>query len=122
MGKYFGPSGPGEAQKMIGALLKVRESLGGSDFGHFEKFAVVGYCWGAKIAVLNCMADSKFDVAVMLHPSALDAADAPKITVPVCMLASKDEDASVVKAFEEALKVPKFTDTYKDAPHVSSTP
>ncbi|KAF2100507.1 dienelactone hydrolase [Rhizodiscina lignyota] len=117
MGRYFGPSGPADAQKMIGALLSVREKIGSGEFGQFEKFGVIGYCWGAKIAVLTSMADSKFNVAVQLHPSGLDSEDAPKVTIPMCMLASQDEDAAVVKAFDEALQVPKFTDTYKDAPH-----
>lgn len=120
MGAYFGPSGPANAQKMVGALLAVREEMGSGRYGNFDKFAVMGYCWGAKIAVLTSMEGSKFDVAVQVHPSGLDAGDAPKVTVPMCMLASQDEDAGVVKAFDEALSVKKFTDTYANAPHVSA--
>jgi len=47
----------------------------------------------------------------------LAAEDAPKITVPICMLPSKDEDAEEVKKFEAALTVPKYFETFKDSPH-----
>jgi dienelactone hydrolase len=125
MASYFGHSGPANAQKMLGALLAVREALATDNagdqqqHGRFERFVVMGYCWGAKIAVLASMEGTEFHAAVQVHPSGLDAADAPKVTVPMCMLASRDEDAAVVKAFDEALRVRKFVDTYADAPHVS---
>lgn len=45
--------------------------------------------------------------------------DAPSITVPICVLASKDEDEKVTKGFEEALTVPKYVETYHEAPHVN---
>ena len=60
-----------------------------------------------------------FDVAAEVHPSALSPSDAPKITVPIVVLASGDEDVKIVKAFGEALKVPNFIDFYPEAPHVS---
>lgn len=118
MGRYFGPSGPANAQKMLSSLLAVREKVSSGEYGAFEKFGVIGYCWGAKIAVLASMEGSKFDVAIQLHPSGLDSADAPKVTVPMCILASQDEDVEIVKAFDQALKVPSFTRIYQDAPHV----
>jgi alpha-beta hydrolase superfamily lysophospholipase len=61
-----------------------------------------------------------FSFAAEVHPSAMAVEDAPKITVPIIVLASQDEDASTTKGFEEALTVPKYVETYPDAPHVSS--
>jgi hypothetical protein len=74
---------------------------------------------GNQIVSLTCGEGTAFAAGVKLHPSALDAADASKITVPICMLPSQDEDVAVVKAFEEALTVPKYVEIFEEAPHVS---
>lgn len=39
------------------------------------------------------------------------------MTVPMYLLASKDEDPEAVKGFMEQLTVPKATDTYADQVH-----
>lgn len=43
--------------------------------------------------------------------------DASAITIPLCMLASKDEPAEDVKKFGENLKVEKYIETYPDQIH-----
>ncbi|KAF2499346.1 alpha/beta-hydrolase [Lophium mytilinum] len=115
MGGYFGPQGPGNAPKMLTQLLGAVDAVKKSDT--MKKLGVVGYCWGAKIVSLSCAADTPFAAGVELHPSGLDTADAPGITVPLCMLASKDEEAEAVKAFGDALTVPKLVERYEEAPH-----
>jgi dienelactone hydrolase len=47
----------------------------------------------------------------------IDPADAEKITIPVCMLASKDESLSEVEAWEKALKVEKHVEVFGDQIH-----
>lgn len=47
----------------------------------------------------------------------VDPNDAPNIAVPMCVLASGDEDADAVKAFEKALKVPSQVHTFGDQVH-----
>ena len=47
----------------------------------------------------------------------VDPADAKAITVPLCMLASKDEDAETVKKFGEALSVKSHIETFGDQVH-----
>ena len=47
----------------------------------------------------------------------VDPNDATGITVPLCMLASKDENVDDVKAFENALKVPNHIETFEDQIH-----
>lgn len=42
----------------------------------------------------------------------IDPADAAKVTIPFCMLASKEEEASEVTAFDKALTVTKYVETY----------
>ena len=47
----------------------------------------------------------------------VDPNDAKGIKVPLCMLASKDEDDEAVKAFEKELTVPKHVETFNDQVH-----
>lgn len=47
----------------------------------------------------------------------VDPNDAKGITVPICMLPSKDEDAKAVEAFEKELKVKHHIETFADQVH-----
>lgn len=49
----------------------------------------------------------------------MTAEDGAKITVPICMLASKDEKAEDIEAFKKALKVENHIETFGDQVHVS---
>lgn len=49
----------------------------------------------------------------------VDPKDAEGITVPICMLASKDEDTEAVKNFKNNLKVESHVETFDDQVHVS---
>jgi len=114
MGKYFGPGGPGN----IGdTLKKLDETVQAIKSGGIEKVAVVGYCWGAKIVSLAAVEGTAFTAVAEVHPSLMAVDDAPKVTVPICVLASQDEDGEVIKGFGEALTVPKHVETFPDAPH-----
>lgn len=47
----------------------------------------------------------------------VDAKDAPKITIPIALLPSKDESKDDVKAFEAALTVKSKVEFYDDQVH-----
>ena len=47
----------------------------------------------------------------------VDPADAKGIKVPLCMLASKDEDPETVKQFEKELTVKSHVETFGDQVH-----
>lgn len=47
----------------------------------------------------------------------MDAGDAANVTVPMCLLASRDEPAEDVKKYDEALTVPKHVETFGDQIH-----
>jgi hypothetical protein len=47
----------------------------------------------------------------------LDAADAAKVTIPMCVLGSKDEKAEDLEAFGHALKVEKHIERFDDQLH-----
>lgn len=73
-----------------------------------ERWAIVGYCWGGKIATLLSAAAGEaqpfFVAGAQLHPAMLDAADAAQLAVPHFCLATAGEDADTTQRFKEALE------------------
>lgn len=61
--------------------------------------------------------DTPFKAAAECHPAMVSPDDATKITIPLCMLASQDEDVEAVKGFEANLKVEKHVETFGDQIH-----
>lgn len=47
----------------------------------------------------------------------VDPADAPKVTIPIILLPSKDEDKSAVEKYEQALTVKHEVKFYDDQVH-----
>lgn len=47
----------------------------------------------------------------------VDPNDAKEFTIPVCILASKDEDPQAVKAFGQGLAVKNYIETFEDQIH-----
>jgi hypothetical protein len=47
----------------------------------------------------------------------LDAADAAKVTIPMCVLGSEEEKADDLAAFGDALKVEKHIERFEDQLH-----
>jgi len=82
-----------------------------------EKWASIGFCWGGKIVSITSGAGTPWSVGVQSSPAMVDPADAKKVTIPMMMLASKGESADAVKAFGEALTVPKHVETFGDQEH-----
>ena len=78
-------------------------------FPTVERWAVVGYCWGGKIATLITSAAAGegqpfFVASAQLHPAMLNAADAGQLAVPHFCLATRDEDADTTQRFKETLE------------------
>ena len=71
-----------------------------------------------QIVSLTSGKGTPFSAVAEVHPAMVDPKDAENITVPICMLASKDEDADAVKSFEKALKVESHIETFSDQIHV----
>lgn len=80
-------------------------------------WAILGYCWGGKIASLAAGKDSNFKAAVQCHPAMVDPKDATAVTIPMALLASMDEDQATVDGYEANLKTPKLVEWYKDQIH-----
>lgn len=61
--------------------------------------------------------DTPWKVAAQCHPAFVDAEDAKKITIPMCLLASNEEEAKDVEAFDKALTVDKHVETFESQIH-----
>lgn len=58
-----------------------------------------------------------FAAACQAHPGLLDVADAKKVCVPTCVLASGEEDAEEVRAWGEAVGVEKRVEVWGGMVH-----
>ncbi|KAI9276153.1 Alpha/Beta hydrolase protein [Sporodiniella umbellata] len=56
-----------------------------------DNAVLVGFCWGAKIAVQTTARSSFFAGASMIHPSFVDNKDAELANAPILAIPSKDE-------------------------------
>jgi dienelactone hydrolase len=117
LGEFFqGLAAPPKTVAKVPEVVKeINESVGGV----IEKWGVVGMCWGGKIVSLSSKKGTPFSAVAEVHPAMVDPKDAEEVSVPICMLPSKDEPANDVEAFEKALKVEHHVEIFKDQIHVS---
>jgi len=66
---------------------------------------------------LTAQSGTPFSAVAEVHPAMVDPKDAEGIKVPMCMLASGDEDAEAVKKFGENLKETSHIETFGDQIH-----
>ncbi|PFH59395.1 hypothetical protein XA68_12425 [Ophiocordyceps unilateralis] len=114
LGEFFGsyppPNIAAHIPAYVGAIKEKNPSV--------SKLGIVGYCWGGKVVALSIKAaNNPFSVAASLHPAMVDPADAEGISIPMMLLASKDEQPEAVQKFEGALKGPKLVETFSDQIH-----
>jgi dienelactone hydrolase len=117
LGNFFQTKAvPANSLVKIPGLVSKADEL--AHAGKFESWSIVGHCWGGKIACLAASGDRPlFKAAVQCHPAMLDVNDAKKVTVPMALLASKDEVAEDVKGFEKSLTVPHLVETFPTQIH-----
>ncbi|KAI9750957.1 MAG: hydrolase 76 protein [Chaenotheca gracillima] len=114
LGNFF--STTAAPPKAVERLPKILKSIQSSS-PNIESWGVVGFCWGGKIVSLTSGAGTPFKAGAQAHPAMVDAEDAKKVTIPMAMLASKDEPADDVKAFKENLSVKNHVETFSDQIH-----
>ncbi|KAL7806322.1 Alpha/Beta hydrolase protein [Trichoderma gracile] len=114
LGAFFGEFPPPKIAGLVPAYVDAVKAHSPS----VSKLAILGYCWGGKVAALAVKAPTNaFSAAAAAHPAMVDPADAEGLTVPFALLASKDENPEDVKKFEEKLQVPKHVETFGDQIH-----
>jgi dienelactone hydrolase len=75
------------------------------------------FCWGGKVIALTSQAGTSFKAVAQCHPAMIDPNEALTISIPLCMLASKDEPVDNVKKFEENLRGEKYVEIFSDQIH-----
>ncbi|SPN99832.1 related to hydrolase related to dienelactone hydrolase [Cephalotrichum gorgonifer] len=114
LGAFFQQNSPPRVAALVPDYVKAASAK----YPSIKSWAIVGYCWGGKVATIaTSTPDTPFVAAASCHPAMVDPADAPKVKVPFCLLASKDEDSKAVKDFEDGLKVSKHVETFGDQIH-----
>jgi len=114
LGAFF--SGPADVKTTVTKVASMVKDIE-AKVGGISQWGVLGYCWGGKVVSLSSQAGTAFKAAAECHPAFVSADDAKGIAIPLCMLASGDEDANDVQKFDEALTGPKHVETFKDQVH-----
>ncbi|KAG8950516.1 hypothetical protein FRC00_007668 [Tulasnella sp. 408] len=73
-----------------------------------KKVALIGFCWGGKVATLAGTDPDIVDAVVSIHPGAVDPNDAEGVAVPFALYDSKDEDKEKCDAFVKTLESKPF--------------
>jgi len=115
LGEFFqGIGAPAKAAPKVPSVLKDIEAK----YPNIKTWGVVGFCWGGKIVSMATSAPTNpFKAGAQCHPAMVDPSEAEKISIPMCMLASKDEPVEDVKKFEATLKGPKHVEIFEDQIH-----
>ncbi|KAF8848053.1 hypothetical protein BDZ45DRAFT_681492 [Acephala macrosclerotiorum] len=111
-----GPANPANTLPLIPGLMEELKSKN----PEITSWAILGFCWGGKIAALSSQEGSLFKVSAQAHPSLLDTEDAKKVVIPHVVLPSNDEVPEVMEEWvEELMKVsPKsYSETFTDQVH-----
>lgn len=115
LGDFF--AGPGAPPKTSKAIPDLLEKLNKESGNTITKWGALGMCWGGKVIGMTSTSGTPFSAVIEVHPAMVDPNDAKDITIPLCMLASKDEDPEAVKGFKENLKVNNHVETFSDQIH-----
>jgi len=114
LGNFFQTTGaPPKAAARIPSLVAAFKKHNPA----IKEIGVVGFCWGGKIVSLTSGKDTLFKAGAECHPAMVDPSEAEGISIPLAMLASKDEPEKDVKAFEAKLKGPKHVEIFSDQIH-----
>lgn len=109
-----GPAEPGRTLEKIAPYMDALQK----EYPRIERWGVVGYCWGGKIvSKLAAGPDTRFKVAAECHPAMMAPEDAKDISIPIVILASRDEDKEAVRGFRENLKGESLVETFEEMSH-----
>ncbi|KAF6831787.1 carboxymethylenebutenolidase [Colletotrichum plurivorum] len=114
LGNFF--SHTGNPAKATSRLPGIAEAVKNSS-SSIENVFALGMCWGAKAVTLCSGENTAFKAVALAHPAMLDPEDAAKVAVPMCILASQDEEAATVSAFQVNLRTPNHVRTFDDQRH-----
>jgi dienelactone hydrolase len=70
-----------------------------------------------QIVNLASQSGTPFKAAATCHPAMVDPSDAPKVTIPIAVLPSGDEDKDTLTKYESELKVKHILEWFPDQLH-----
>ena len=114
LGEFF--STTGAPPKTASRVPKVVDEIAGK-YSNIQSWGVVGFCWGGKIVNLTSQSGTRFKAAAACHPAMVDPADAPGVTIPYCMIPSKDEDKEAVEKWQQGVKTKNIVKWFDDQVH-----
>lgn len=114
LGEFFKTSAA--PPKTLERIPKVIQEIQSKN-SNIKEWGIVGYCWGGKIVSLSSGKNSAFKAAAAAHPAMVDPNDAKNVSIPFCLLPSKDEDKEAVEGFEKNLTVPHHLQWFDDQVH-----
>lgn len=102
---------------MVPRVLELSKSIN-KTFAKVEKLGIFGFCWGGKLASLACQ-DGKdsFVVAVQTSPARIDPDEAKKVSVPMALLLSGDEDSEVAGKYAANLTKESLIERFETQIH-----
>jgi len=113
-------TGAGEIPSKIASITSFAENIP-TFYPSVKKQGTIGFCWGGKIVALTSGKGTPFAGSVQCHPGRMTREDVEKIAIPHLVLASKDEDATIVGEYKEVLEARKDgkseVETYAEMHH-----
>jgi len=114
LGNFFSTTAaPPKTVEKLKSLMEVLKK----EHPEITSWGLVGYCWGGKIVNLSSQPGTHFKAAAACHPAMVDPADAPKITIPIAVLPSQDEDKDAIGKYKEGLTVKNIVEWFPDQIH-----
>jgi dienelactone hydrolase len=80
-------TGPAAPERMLPLIRPLLEDMKKRNPA-IETWAIMGFCWGGKVAALESQSGTPFKVAAQCHPSLLEVEDANQVTMPMVVLPS----------------------------------
>lgn len=91
-------TGPAHPDKIVPLIMLIMEEIKKAH-PEIESWAILGFCWGGKIAALVFQEGSLFKAFRHCHPNLADTENTKKVTIPMMFLPSQHEgpEGSVFK-------------------------
>ncbi|CRG84228.1 putative AIM2 family protein C30D10,14 [Talaromyces islandicus] len=120
-----------EQQEKLGGFIQNKASPGlvvprvlelsnaiNKTFASVERLGIFGFCWGGKLASLACQDDKdSFVVAVQTSPARIDPEEAKKVSVPMALLLSGDEDTELAAKYAGNLTKDTLMESFEGQIH-----
>ncbi|KAI9744669.1 MAG: hypothetical protein M1818_002198 [Claussenomyces sp. TS43310] len=110
LGAWFTTRGPPMGVEKVTPILDGYRKT----YPNIKTWVAIGFCWGGKVISLSSSAGTPWKAAAQSSPAMVDPDDATKVSIPMMMLASKEEKKEDVEQYGKNLTVPKQVEFYDE--------